>query len=227
MKKAVLFLCAALCALALASCGGKSAATGRYLLAENGVSLIVTEDGSPITLSDQSRGGTLFDGLHSGDRIEITHDGVNETYPGQTGAYACKLLESGTLADIPEDTLTALEEMGWDFGRHIHRPADVPQIVEAPVSGYCGNTVTKVTADGEEYAFWGSDSVALTDILENLAYAPEICRCPTEYEVDTESGSGYGVNLTENFARCEAGQASLTAEQTEAIRDIIARNCGA
>lgn len=227
MKKAVLFLCAALCALALASCGGKSAAAGRYLLAESGVSFIVTEDGSPITLSDQSRDGMLFDGLHSGDRIEITHDGVEETYPARTGAYACRLLESGTLDDIPEDTLTALEDLGYGFGRHVHQPAAEPQTVETPVSGYCGNTVTTVTADGEAYSFWGGDSVALTDILENLAYAPEICRCPTEYAVDTESGSGYGVNLTESFARCEKGQAALMAEQAETVRDIIARNCGA
>lgn len=226
MKKAVLFLCAALCALALTACGGKSATTGWYLAAENGASLIVTEDGGPITLSDQSKDGGLFDGLHSGDRIEITHDAVNETYPAQAGAYTCKLLEAGALEDVPEEALTALEDLGYDFGRHVHQPAAEPQTVEAPVSGYCGNTVTKVTADGEEYAFWGSDSVALTDILENLAYAPEICRCPTEYAVDTEFGSGYGVNLTESFARCEGGQASLTAEQAEAIRGILERNCG-
>ena len=227
MKKRAVLLCALLCALLLSACGGKSTLEGRYLQAENGAPLIVTEDGEPITLSDQSRDGRLFDGLASGDRIKITHDGINETYPGQTGAYSCKLLEEGTLDDIPEDTLTALEDLGWDFGRHVHAPAAEPETVDDPVSGYCGNTVTTVTVDGETYSFWGSDSVDLTAILENLAYDPgRVCRCMAEFTVDTEFGTGYGVSLTENFARCEAGQADLTAEQAETIRGVLARNCG-
>lgn len=226
MKKRAVLLWGLLCLLLLTACGGKSALEGRYLLAENGVSLIIMEDGGPVTISDQSKNGDLFEGLHSGDRIRITYDGIDETYPGQTGAYACKLLESGTLEDIPEETLAGLEELGWDFGRHTHAPAAEPQTVEDPVSGYCGNTVTTVTAGGETYSFWGGDSVELTAILENLAYAPEICRCMAEFTVDTEFGAGYGVNLTESFARCEAGQAALTAEQAEAIRDILERNCG-
>lgn len=227
MKKKVVWLCGLLWVLfLLAGCGGKSTMTGRYLLAENGASLLVTEDGEPVTLSDQSQNGALFQGLNSGDRIQITHDGIAETYPAQTGAYTCKLLEEGTLDDIPEETLTALEELGWDLGRHAHQPAVEPLTVEDPVSGYCGNTVTKVTVDGEEYSFWGSDSVTLTDILINLVYDPEVCRCAVEYTVDTEFSDGYGVNLTESFARCAGGQASLTEAQTETIRDIIARNCG-
>ena len=44
--------------------------------------------------------------------------------------------------------------------------------------------------------------------------------------MDTEFGSGYGVNLAQSYARCESGQAALTAEQTEAIRGILDRNCG-
>lgn len=44
--------------------------------------------------------------------------------------------------------------------------------------------------------------------------------------MNTEFGIDCGVNLTESFARCEAGQAALTAEQTETIRGILDRNCG-
>lgn len=228
MKKWMMVFCVPLWALLLlVGCGGKSTMTGRYLLAENGAALIVTDDGEAITLSDQSRGRDLFDGLESGDRIQITHDGIAESYPGQTGAYTCKLLEDGGVEDIPEETLANLEGLGWDFGRHVHTAADRPPTVEAPVSGCCGNTVTKVTMGGEEHSFWGGDSVTLTDILINLAYdADEVCRCPVEYTVDTEFGDGYGVNLTESFARCAAGQSPLTEAQTETIRNIITRNCG-
>lgn len=228
MKKRAVLLCGLLCALLLAACGGRSTTLeGRYLRAAGGVSLIITEDNGPVVLSDRSGDGGLFDGLNSGDLIAVTYDGgIAESYPGQAGAYACKLLESGTLEDVPEETLAGLEELGYDFGRHTHAPAAEPQTVEDPVSGYCGNTVTTVTAGGETYSFWGGDSVTLTDILINLAYAPETCRCMAEYTVDTEFGAGYGVNLTESFARCEAGQAALTAEQAEAIRDILERNLG-
>lgn len=110
---------------------------------------------------------------------------------------------------------------------HSHAPAAQPLTVEDPVSGYCGNTVTQVTVEGETYSFWGSDSVTLTDLLINLAYDPEaLCRCLPQYTVDTEFGSGYGVSLSGSYARCADGQAALTEEQAEIIRGILDRNCG-
>lgn len=131
--------------------------------------------------------------------------------------------------DIPESVPTNLEaENPSDSEEDHHQPAETAQTVEDPVSGYCGNTVTSVRSwpDGEEVSFWGGDSVTLTDIVINLDYNPDaICRCAPEYGVDTEFGDGYGVNLTNAYVRCDAGQASLTAEQVETIQDIILRNC--
>lgn len=235
MKKRAVLLCGLLCALLLTACGGKSTATGWYLATVEGSQetgpLIVRDDtGSYITeaLADKSETHDLFDGLESGDRIRITYDCPDSSpWPGVNWVYKCELLEEGSLDDVPEEALTAMEETGYDFGRHVHAPAAEPETVADPVSGYCGNTVTKVTLDGEEYSFWGGDSVDLTDILVNLAYDPaRICRCAPEFTVDTEFGTGYGVNLTESYARCEAGQADLTAEQAEIIRGVLARNCG-
>ena len=177
-------------------------------------------------VSDQRKKGDLFEGLTSGDCIRITHDGIEECFPAQTGAYSCKLLEEGSPEDIPAETLAVLEELGYTFDFHIHAPAGEPQTAADPVSGYCGNTVTTVHLAGKDHSFWGGDSVALTDLLINLAYDPDrVCRCAVEFTVDTEFGSGYVVNLTEAFARCEAGQAALTAEQVSAIRGILDRNC--
>lgn len=105
---------------------------------------------------------------------------------------------------------------------HTHQTASEPQTVDDPVSGYCGNTQTTLYIDGEAYTFMYDESVTLTDILINLDYDPnKVCRCATEYTVDTEFGKGYGINLSEGYARCEKGQADLTAGQLDQIRSII------
>ena len=65
-------------------------------------------------------------------------------------------------------------------------------------------------------------SVTLTDILLNLNYDPNnLCPCPAEYTVDTEFYTGYEINQTKGFARCDKGQTDLTREQAEQITEII------
>lgn len=228
MKLRGLIIGSLFCALlTLSSCGGstRSTLTGWYLETESGSALIVTEDGEPISMSDQSRGGKLFDGLDNGDRIEITHDAIAESYPGQASVFTCRKLEDGSFENIPAEAVAALEELGYTFDSHSHVPAKTPLPVDDPVSGYCGNTVTEVVWNSEAFSFWGTDSVTLTDILINLAYDPEqICRCLPEFTVNTEFGAGYGVNLSGAYARCEKGQAALTAEQVDKIREIIQEN---
>lgn len=114
---------------------------------------------------------------------------------------------------------------------HQHQPTDEPQLIaDSPTGGYCGNTLTQVrpfnaAPDGDaQTAFWGSDSIALTDLLLTLDYSGEVCRCLPEYTVDTEFGTDYGVSLTGCYVRHDGAQADLTAEQVEAIRDILDRN---
>lgn len=105
---------------------------------------------------------------------------------------------------------------------HTHAPAETPQTVEDPVDGWCGNMEATVYLEGVTYSLSGSDAVALTDILINLDYDPEaVCDCAAELTVDTETLTGISVNLTQSFARCERGQAALTTEQAETIRDIL------
>lgn len=105
---------------------------------------------------------------------------------------------------------------------HCHEEPAEPQVVDDPITGYCGNTWTALYIGDKKYEFMYGHSVTLTDILANLAYDPmKVCRCKPEYTVDTEFGKGYGINLTQGYARCEKGQADLTREQIEAIEEII------
>lgn len=232
MKHAKLIFAILTLALLLAACGasvrrdgGLTETEGRFVLDVNGAALLVTEDGTPMVLSVQSEGDDPFQGLSTGDRIAVTHDGIDDSYPQQTGAYGWELLEEGTIDDVPEETLTSLEALGWDFGRDVHEPAAEPQTVEDPVSGYCGNTVTEVIWDGETYSFWGTDSVALTDLVINLQYSDGTCRCLPEFIVNTEFGGGYGVNLTEHYVRLGDRQCPITEEQAAEIQGILDRNC--
>lgn len=213
--------------LVLTACGDETGTlTGWYLEADNGARLLICEDGDPLSLSDGSRSGQLFDGLDSGDRIEITCGPIAESWPGQAKVYTCKQLADGTPADLPAETLADLMELGYTFDFHTHASAAEPAMKEGEIMGYCGNTVTEVTRDGETFSFWGSDSVTLTDLLINLPYDPEaVCRCAAEFTVDTELGGGYQVDLSRFFVRCDEGQADLTAEQAVVIQTILEENC--
>lgn len=105
---------------------------------------------------------------------------------------------------------------------HAHLPAGEAQIIADPITGWCGNTSATISIDGEEYTIWGTDAITLTDILINLDYDPaNLCRCMAQFTAGTETGTGYEVNLSEYFVRFNGGQASLTQEQADALREII------
>lgn len=137
-------------------------------------------------------------------------------------------------ADLTEEQLEKLKEIVlWakeqaendptNKGNHTHQLASEPQTVSDPISGYCGNMQTTVYFDMfEKYTFMGGNSVALTDILENLDYDKnKLCRCLSEYCADTELTVGYRISLSDGFVRCYKGQADLTEEQLEKVKEII------
>ena len=85
---------------------------GRCLVADNG-SYMFIDGNSPIVMSTRRDKKRMFAGLETGDKILLLHDGIQETYPGGTGAYWCMKLEDGTQADIPEQVMEELAELGW------------------------------------------------------------------------------------------------------------------
>lgn len=79
--------------------------------AKNGTCLYYKE-GSVVNMTDLTKSKKLFDGLEEGDYCLIVHDGVEATYPGQTGVYFCKML-CHTADAIPYDVIDTLTDMGW------------------------------------------------------------------------------------------------------------------
>ena len=123
----------------------------------------------------------------------------------------------------PSDPIPLLDKTEGEHGGHRHTLSEEDRTLEHDPVYYCGNTVTTVSCSAWEVSFWGSDSVELTDLLLYLDYSGDICRCLPEYNVDTEFGAGYGINLTEGYVRHDGGQVSLTAEQVEEIQGILER----
>lgn len=89
--------------------------TGRCLVTTDGIYMIVDKNGNPIVMNNQSGNESLFDGLNSGDKIRITCDMIQTSYPGKTGVTKCKLIAKGSLDAVPENTLAELYELGWQF----------------------------------------------------------------------------------------------------------------
>lgn len=143
-------------------------------------------------------------------------DSPAERGAGAEGPSAVPALEETAAVDHPEEAC-------------VHRPVQGNNVTEHEAAGYCGNTVTTVSRESRVWdqpwkaSFWGDDSVALTDLLLYLDYSGDVCRCLPEYNVDTEFGTGYGVNLTAGYVRHDGGQTDLTEEQTELIREILER----
>ena len=151
------------------------------------------------------------------ERVSVT----GNTIQIQEGGYVFEVIATWTGEDLAAygTACYGFYVVGED---HRHSLAEESQTVDDPVTGYCGNTMTTITKDGQEYAFMGGDSVNLTDVLINLKYDPtKVCRCLPEFTVTTELGGPYGVNLSQGYARCSDGQADLTAEQVELIRQIL------
>lgn len=148
---------------------------------------------------------------------------VPETHTDDMAEWHIFVELSADVAVTSDDVIVSFYTLTATDDEHAHAAAAEEQTVSEPYAGgYCGNTVTTIYIDGEEYSFWGGYSVYLSDLLLNLDYDQnKVCRCLTEYTVDTEFGMGYGLNLSEFYARCEKGQADLTAGQVERIREII------
>lgn len=158
-----------------------------------------------------------------GDSAGIDKEDLIDTPIAKDSGYV-----SATLPNAPV-SLEDETEVEGDLSEHDHTLSTEDNIVEHEKAGYCYNTVTKISRESQmggeawKVSFEGSDSVVLTDILLYLDYSDGICRCQPEYNVDTEFGTGYGINLTEGYVRHDGGQVSLTAEQLELIQGIFDR----
>lgn len=157
------------------------------------------------------------------NRSFVAAPATPETQAAAAEAPAAK--EEIEAGDVQTDTANQSASTANDQALcidHSHLPAEEPQTIADPITGWCGNTSAVLYIGSEAHAINGSDAIAVTNILINLDYDPEkLCRCMAEYTADTETDTGYEINLTEYFVRFQGGQAALTQEQVDALREII------
>ena len=91
-----------------------SLSMGVCLKTQDGRCLLIV-DQSPIVLSQRGKNDTAFADFSTGDRLLVLHDGVQETYPANTGVYGIWKTGSGSVTDIPQQVINSLGEMGWQF----------------------------------------------------------------------------------------------------------------
>lgn len=71
---------------AILSAQGFGISTGRLYFADNGTYLIDSDD-MAMRVSDCTNDADLFKGYQNGDKVILFHNGVEESYPAQTGGY--------------------------------------------------------------------------------------------------------------------------------------------
>ena len=84
---------------------------GVCLVADSGSVLLIAKD-DPIVLHDRSGDG-LLEGIQTGDRIRVLHDGLAESFPAQAGIYKLVKTGEGSIDDISPKTLDMLRQLGW------------------------------------------------------------------------------------------------------------------
>lgn len=107
-----ILLLAVICLCGCTSSLPTSLSTGVCLVTTDGTCLLVC-DNSPIILSDRTGRSDAFSDLQTGDQLLVLHDGVQESYPARTGAYAVFRQGRGTVADVPQAVIDQLSQLGW------------------------------------------------------------------------------------------------------------------
>lgn len=125
--------------------------------------------------------------------------------------------------EVLEDVKRYDEEPSIKDEDHTHEPEQKEQTVLSSITDYGRNTRTTIYfSEGKSYTFADSKSSELIDLLSNLEYDQgKICKCLPEYKVNAELENEYGINLSDGYARCDKGQAELTEEQINIMKEII------
>lgn len=119
--------------------------------------------------------------------------------------------------------MPAKAENAADFAPPMEMVQDSITHYENPTAGATKPVTASIAVTGAKYFLSAEDAATVLEILKGLEYNPaKLCKCLPQFRVVTQT-EDYGVHLSEGYARCDAGQAKLTQEQIDIIREIYGR----
>lgn len=87
---------------------------GRFLKSSNGQSILVT-DHDVVIMGNDTEKGEVCEDINIGDKIVVIADAIDASYPSSANVIRCKLIEEGSVNDLPNETIDYLQDMGWVF----------------------------------------------------------------------------------------------------------------
>lgn len=90
---------------------GYGISEGVYLETKDGSAVIVCER-TPIKISNRTN-RDVFANIKIGDKILLIHDGIAESLPARTGAYAVFKVNDGVTGAIPPSVIEEMIYLGW------------------------------------------------------------------------------------------------------------------
>gem|GEM_PF-2100485 len=256
MKKKLLIIIPAVLVVAITAAavivfsGNRSFTEGVIFESANGNKYFIDSSNCPIVMYPRTKSAERqIEKLSDGDGVLLLHDGIDESYPAQTGAYYIIDLKKKVDKAFTDEMPEALNGISYtpdveisDYEEDIITPTgydhninpiinNSDNLVDDPVFVSCGNTVTRIKADGEEYSFMYADSCLVHDLIGNLRYEEEQCDGIPELIITLEDGVDYFVNLSEGrvwvnepsqmFSREKTGRCTLTDTQTKTLQKIV------
>ncbi|MEN0642353.1 hypothetical protein MKY91_04145 [Alkalicoccobacillus gibsonii] len=87
---------------------------GRFLKSSNGQSILVN-DHDVVIMGNDTEEGEVCEDINIGDKIVVIADAIDASYPSSANVIRCKLIEEGSVNDLPNETIDYLQDMGWVF----------------------------------------------------------------------------------------------------------------
>jgi len=111
----IMFLCVAgiIATGAILSVKGFGLSAGYFYTNDFGIYLV--GEGEAMLMSDRSKNQDVFENLSVGDFLLVLHDGINETYPAQTGAYRIFRLQKGDESGLPANLDVGVRPLPDDY----------------------------------------------------------------------------------------------------------------
>lgn len=127
----------------------------------------------------------------------------------------CDMAQWHIFVEVPKEELTGEVEIFIDAElQYVQHPNEIIYDISL-------QKTMLHTMDGS-YPISGEYATTVAGLLESLTYSPyRVCKCLPQYKIDIDDVT-YGIHLTEGYARCDAGQAKLTAEQIDLLQETLA-----